>query len=68
MQIHFLENNSREALEVHQIISQPDYSDGLVQDCSNSGALAIELLQSCTNPSTWRSRIELILSRIYDRV
>ena len=25
--------------------------DGLVQDCSNSSALAIELLQSCTKPS-----------------
>ena len=27
--------------------------DGLVQDCSNSNALAMELLQSCTEPSTW---------------
>ena len=26
------------------------YIDGLVQDCSNSSALAIELLQSCTKP------------------
>ena len=26
--------------------------DGLVQDCSNSSALAMELLQSCTKPST----------------
>ena len=25
--------------------------DGLVQDCSNSSALAMELLQSCTKPS-----------------
>ena len=25
--------------------------DGLVQDCSNSSALAIELLQSCTKSS-----------------
>ena len=25
--------------------------DGLVQDCSNSSALAMELLQSCTEPS-----------------
>ena len=25
--------------------------DGLVQDCSNSSALALELLQSCTKPS-----------------
>ena len=24
--------------------------DGLVQDCSNSSALALELLQSCTKP------------------
>ena len=27
------------------------YVDGLVQDCSNSIALAMELLQSCTKPS-----------------
>ena len=29
--------------------------DGLVQDCSNSSALAIELLQSCTKPSIYSS-------------
>ena len=27
--------------------------DGLVQDCSNSSALALELLQSCPKPSIW---------------
>ena len=27
--------------------------DGLVQDCTNSIANALELLQSCTKPSTW---------------
>ena len=32
------------------------YVDGLAQDCSNSIALAMELLQSCTKPSLW-SRI-----------
>ena len=29
------------------------YIDGLVQDCSNSIANALELLQSCTKPSIW---------------
>ena len=29
--------------------------DDLVQDCSNSSALAMELLQSCTKPSIWHS-------------
>ena len=29
------------------------YIDGLVQDCSNSSALAMELLQSCTKPSIY---------------
>ena len=29
------------------------YIEGLVQDCSNSSALAMELLQSCTNPSIY---------------
>ena len=28
-------------------------SNGLVQDCSNSSALAMELLQSCTKPSKY---------------
>ena len=28
-----------------------DHVDGLVQYCSNSSALAMELLQSCTKPS-----------------
>ena len=27
------------------------YVDGLVQDCSNSSANALELLQSCAKPS-----------------
>ena len=26
------------------------YTDGLAQDCSNSNALAMELLQSCAKP------------------
>ena len=29
-----------------------DYIDGLVQDWSNSSALAMELLQFCSEPST----------------
>ena len=28
--------------------------DGLVQDCSISSALAMEILQSCTKPSTYQ--------------
>ena len=31
------------------------YFNGLVQDCSNSTANALELLQSCTKPSIWDS-------------
>ena len=27
--------------------------DGFVQDCSNSSAVAMELLQSCTKPSIY---------------
>ena len=34
-----------------QITATVLYIDGLVQDCSNSSALAMELLQSCTKPS-----------------
>ena len=32
------------------------YIDGLAQGCSNSSALAMELLQSCTNPSKYIRR------------
>ena len=31
-------------------LHKEEYIDGLVQDCSNSSALAMELLQSCTKP------------------
>ena len=34
-----------------------DYIDGLVQDCSNSIANAMELLQSCTKPLTGNNQI-----------
>ena len=40
--------NPRRAVITHEI--QRGHSDGLVQDCSNSSALAMELLQSCTKP------------------
>ena len=32
---------------------QEAYFNGLVQDCSNSIATALELLQSCTKSSIW---------------
>ena len=35
---------------------QIQYIDGLVQDCSYPIANALELLQSCTKPSTYRSK------------
>ena len=34
----------------HQFYSILEYIDGLVQDCSISSALAMEILQSCTEP------------------
>ena len=33
--------------------SENHHVDGLVQDCSNSSVLAMELLQSCTKPLMW---------------
>ena len=41
-----------------QIMTWQEDIDGLVQYCSNSSALAMELLQSCTKPLT--------LSELYD--
>ena len=41
---------------------QVDYINGLMQDCSNSSASAVELLQSCTKPSiSWQNDIEAFL-------
>ena len=38
---------------LHFLWIEENYVDGLVQDCSNSSALALELLQSCTKPSMY---------------
>ena len=38
--------------------------DGLVQDCSNSIANALELLQSCTEPSMWSSYVETLVNQV----
>ena len=40
-----------------------EHIDGLVQDCSNSSALAMELLQSCTKPSVWNQSVRTIVWR-----
>ena len=36
--------------------------DGLVQDCSNSSALAMELLQSCAKPSIYQTWCKSVVS------
>ena len=33
--------------------------EGLVHDCSNSSALAMELFQSCSKPSKWSTRARI---------
>ena len=38
---------------VHTLANIYAYIDGLVQDCSNSIANALELLQSCNEPSIY---------------
>ena len=40
------------------------YIDGLVQDCCNSSALAMELLQPCTKQSTWQVSLQLSCGNI----
>ena len=46
------------------------YIDGLVQDNSNSNAKALELLQSCTKPSTYvtKERVFWVSSWHLDKV
>ena len=39
------------------------YIDGLVQDCSNSRVLAMELLQSCTKPSISNYAINFLIDK-----
>ena len=50
-----LGNTNTTVLDWHGIITVyailHNHVDGSVQDCSNSSALAMELLQSCTKPS-----------------
>ena len=41
---HFEKNEGRQ-------VNGQQHIDGLVQDCSNSSVLSMELLQSCTKPS-----------------
>ena len=52
------------------ILSQSDvihhYFDGLVQDCSISSALAMEILQSCTKPSILLSLLNSVFPNIED--
>ena len=38
-----------------------DHIEALVQDCSNSSALAMQLLQSCSKSSTYSSFSEMIV-------
>ena len=44
------------------------YMDGLVQDCSNSSASAMELLHSCTNPSILESNPQLSYPQTLSRL
>ena len=47
-----LQNNGQYPVSLYKM-SWNTYFDGLVQDCSNSIAHALELLQLCTKPSIW---------------
>ena len=42
------------------------YIDGLVSDCSNSSALAMELLQSCTKPSIYISIFNADMTQVVE--
>ena len=47
-----------EMVKLDKITFASDYIDGLVQDCNNSSALALELLQSCTKPLIFLYQID----------
>ena len=49
-----LHSEFEQMVEVFRMVQLSNaYIDGLVRDCSNPNALAMELLQSCTKPSIW---------------
>ena len=52
------------SLHVVNLIFHLDSIDGLVQDCSNSNALVMELLQSCTKPAIYLDKDTLEWYRI----
>ena len=52
-----------DSLELGQ--SKEEYIDGLVQDCSNPGALAMELLQSCIKLALPNERRAMRSSHLY---
>ena len=49
----FVQGNAFKNIEIQGTSTPVGHIDGLVQDCSNSIADALELLQSCTKPSIW---------------
>ena len=57
IKMHFFhqENAFENVYKMWVILFRPPYCDGLVQDCSNSIANALELLLSCTIPSIYSS-------------
>ena len=48
------------------VLSHKVHFDGLVQDCSNSSVLAMELLQSCTNKPLIYGSVLLEISSVFD--
>ena len=59
-QFHDTDSSMCLTTSMYQIYIDADekwYFDGSVQDCSISSALAMEILQSCTEPSTWNQSI-----------
>ena len=55
MMVNFWNNGLFQELNLITIVAAWDYwhIEGLVQDCSNFIANALELLQSCTKPLIW---------------
>ena len=54
----------RDCLSWYKDSHYKDEIEGLVQDCSNSIANALELLQSSTKPSRWLSNCLIFIMRI----
>ena len=61
-QLYWIIDGEKSYITARHIRLQKEGVNGLVQDCGNSSALALDLLQSCTKPLIWTPEIQCRVS------